>query len=129
MAKPFRIGVFGKKGCDKCAVLMDRLGRLLEKPEWNDFEIQYVDVESEDGLVQFAEAECINPQRIPAMIVFRQEGGDYVPVPNAQPGAADLVCGKSRLFQYLGLQTDYSDEGKGVLTPKMIRFVLDAVRG
>ena len=45
---------------------------------------------------------------------------------NPTPGANDPVCGNSKLYQYLGIQTDYSDEGKGIITPDMIRHILDA---
>lgn len=128
MSTEYQVHVFGKKGCEKCAVLMDRLGKAIEKPEWKDFSVQYWDVETEEGMVRFSEAECVNPQRIPAMMIVRREGDDYVPVPNRRPGERDETCGKSRLYQYLGLQTDYSDEGKGVITPKMIRAVLDEAR-
>ena len=35
-----------------------------------------------------------------------------------------IVCRKSRLYQFVGLQTDYSEAGKGVISPKMIQAVL-----
>jgi hypothetical protein len=120
--------VFGKAGCDKCSVLNQRVDKLLGKDEWKDFEKLYCDVESEEGIVKFCEAECINPQRLPALVVTRQnsEGGEYEPVTNPQPGNKDAVCKNSRLFQYLGLQTDYQDGG--TLTPQMITTVLTEAR-
>jgi hypothetical protein len=83
-------------------------------------------VETIDGLVAFAEAECINPSRIPAMLVtaWDEETDDYVPLSTKAPGAKDAVCKKSKLYQYVGLQTDYSDVGKGTISPKMIQAVL-----
>jgi len=130
MSSEYQVFVFGKKGCDKCAVLMDRLSKTIEKPEWKDFSMQYWDVETEEGMVRFSEAECVNPQRIPAMMVMKRTGtgDDYVPVASRHIGEKDEACGKSRLYQYLGLQTDYSDEGKGVITPRMIKAVLDEAR-
>jgi hypothetical protein len=129
MDKPFVIQVFGKKGCQKCGVLNQRLDKLLAQPDWQTFEKQYCDVETEDGLVAFSEAECVNPQRIPGFIVTRRrENGFLEPVPNPSMGEPDPVCGKSRLYQFLGLQTDYSDSGKGLITPKMITTVLSAAR-
>ena len=71
--KQFVVKVFGKDGCDKCKVLNRRLDTLLAQKEWADFEKQYCDVETEDGLVDFCNVECINPQRIPAMVVARRE--------------------------------------------------------
>jgi len=130
MAKPYKIQVFGKEGCAKCKTLNQRLDKLLDEKKWSDFEKEYCDVETVDGLVAFATAECINPQRIPAMLVtHRQEETErYVPVPTETPQPCDKVCGKSKLYQYIGLQTDYSEEGKGIISPKMITAVLDEAR-
>lgn len=129
MDKPFRVQVFGKPECKKCHVLNQRLDRLLAKDEWQDFEKTALLLNTEEGLIAFSEAECINPQRIPAMLVLAKGmDGDYRPVRNPKPGAEDATCGKSRLFQYLGLQTDYSDDGRGVISPKMIASVLGEAR-
>ncbi len=126
MAAKYQIKVFGKEGCDKCHTLNQRLDKLLKKEEYADFEKLYCDVETIDGLVAFSEAECINPSRIPAMIVgeWSEEAGEYTLVPTKEPSAKDAVCKKSKLYQYLGLQTDYSDVGKGVISPKMIQSIL-----
>lgn len=130
MQKPYKIKVFGKEGCAKCKMLNQRLDKLLEEKEWSDFEKEYCDVETVDGLVAFASAECINPQRIPAMLVTRRQEvtGRYEPVPARDPKPRCEICGKSKLYQYVGLQTDYSDEGKGIISPKMITAVLEEVR-
>jgi hypothetical protein len=126
MDKKYRIKVFGKQGCDKCHTLNQRLDKLLAKEEYSRFGKLYCDVETIDGLVAFAEAECINPSRIPAMLVteWNEEADEYLPVATPQPGAGDSVCKKAKLYQYLGLQTDYSEVGKGLITPRMIESVL-----
>ncbi|MBI9020610.1 MAG: hypothetical protein JEZ10_05075 [Verrucomicrobia bacterium] len=127
MKKLFKIVVFGKPGCDKCKTLNQRLDKILVEKEWADFEKEYCDVETVDGLVAFASAECINPQRIPALLVTKrqEETKRYVPVSvrNLQQ-TPDAVCGKSKLYQYVGLQTDYTPAGKGIISPKMITAVL-----
>jgi hypothetical protein len=130
MEKIYKIKVFGKPGCAKCKALNQRLDKLLAEEEWSDFEKEYCDVETVEGLVAFASAECINPQRIPAMLVTRrqEETGRYIPVPSRDPKPHCEICGKSRLYQYVGLQTDYTDEGKGIISPKMISAVLEEVR-
>lgn len=131
MAKKFQLTVFGKAGCEKCKVLNARLDALLEKPEWGaDFDKAYCDVESEAGLVAFAKAECISPNRIPAVLVSKLDDatGTYVPMVNPAPGAPDSVLKKAKLYQYLGMQTDYTDEGKGLITPKMITCLLEEAR-
>jgi hypothetical protein len=128
MPKPFQIRVFGKAGCDKCRTLEQRLDRMLECEEWAAFERAYRDLLTEEGLVDFCEADGINPQRIPALLVCRwnAERGDYEPVANPNPGAPDPDCGRARLYAHVGLQTDYSAEGGGVVSPKMIAAVLRA---
>lgn len=126
MSNTLKVMVFGKAGCDKCTALNRRLERMLKQEEWRGLEKEYCDLETEDGLVAFSEAECINPQRIPAMILARkeEETGEVAYVVNPRPGAAGTVCDDSLLYQYLGLQTDYSQKGKGVLRPEMIEYVL-----
>jgi len=124
--KPYKIQVFGKPGCAKCKMLNQRLDKILADPKWSDFEKEYCDVETVEGLVAFASAECINPQRIPAMLVnqLQEESGSYSPVSVRDPQPRDEICGQSKLYQYVGLQTDYSKEGKGTISPHMITVVL-----
>jgi hypothetical protein len=126
MAKTHQILVFGKAGCDKCKVLNQRIDNLLTKEDWKDFEKVYCDVETEDGLIAFCNSECINPQRIPAFVVRRhnEESGSFDLLPNPTMGKNDKVCGDSKLYTYLGLQTDYTDVGRGIISPKMIAAVL-----
>ena len=130
MADRFRVVVFGKAGCDKCRALNKRLDTVLGKPEWQDFEKLYCDLETEGGLVEFCNAECINPQRVPAFLVARRiDGtGDYERLPALSPGSYDEVCKNSRLYMWRGLQTDYSEVGRGLITPQMLQTVLAEAR-
>jgi hypothetical protein len=126
MSKRYRILVFGKTDCDKCKVLLRRLDTLLEDSRWLEFERLYRDVETAEGMVDFCKAGCLNPQRIPALVIQRQDpaSGRYAHVP--ADDAPDSAAAKSRLFPCLGLQTDYSDTGRGVISPGMITDVLEA---
>lgn len=130
MAKHYRILVFGKKDCAKCKQLNQRLDDLLIQPEWSEFEKCYYDLASVDGLVAFCKAECINPQRIPAFVItrFNETTGSYDYLPNTTLGALDPVCKTAKLYQHLGVQTDYTETGKGVLPPKIIEAVLQQAR-
>ncbi len=128
--KKYKLVVFGKEGCQKCTVLKTRLSKLLKKEEYSDFEMEYAGVDDTAGLVEFAMAECINPQRIPAFIVKQLDNDgkyNYVPVkdPSKKP---DPVCGSSKLYHYLGMQTDYTAKGRGLLSGKMIEYVLDKAK-
>lgn len=118
--------VFGKKGCAKCTMLNRRLDALLAKEPWQDMvEKRYDDVETEDGLVHFCLAQCVNPNRIPALLMASVgEDGREEYIERLEAGVADAVCGASMLYQYVGIQTDYGAEGKGIITPEMIEHVL-----
>ena len=60
------------------------------------------------------------------LVTKRQEGTDtYAPVSTRNPQPQDEICGKSKLYQYVGLQTDYTPAGKGLISPKMITAVLE----
>ena len=129
MPKTYQIRVFGKSGCEKCAVLNQRIEKILADKQWQDFEKQYYDMDTEEGLIMFSEAECINPHRIPALLIARwnQTAQEYEPEP-ARLSETPEVPARSRLCQYLGVQTDYGDEGRGVITPNMIRAALAEAR-
>ena len=61
---------------------------------------------------------------VAALVRWDAEADEFVPVGTKQPGAKDSVCKKAKLYQYVGLQTDYSNVGKGIISPKMIQSVL-----
>jgi hypothetical protein len=130
MPSNYKIQVFGKPGCDKCAVLNQRLDKLLAEEQWRDFEKEYCSLDTEDGLVAFAESECINPNRIPALIVKRLNSGtgEYEPMP-APPAMNDDLTRRTSLRAFLGLQTDYGEAGRGVLSPKTLEWVLREAAG
>ena len=125
MASTYQIKVFGKQGCDKSHTLNQRIEKLLETGTYTAFKKIFCDVESIDGLVDLSDAGCINPLRIPAMLITEWDGEaqEYVPLNNVQDSAKE----KSKLYPFLGLQTDYSETGTGVISPKMIQSVLAEV--
>lgn len=121
------VNVFGKPGCAKCAMLNRRLDKMLaEDPRYARFHKEYHNVLSEEGLVEFCKSECLNPSRIPAMVIScaDSEGKSHYLV-NPDPDAFDSACRHSKLYQFLGVQTDYSEEGKGIISPEMIKSILD----
>jgi len=122
--RPYQIVIFGKAGCEKCKMLNKRVDKILENSEWQDFKKVYLDIMTEDGLIEFCNAECINPQRIPAFTVkkFDPERERYEFIMNKNPGSHDVVYGSTKLYTYLGIQTDYSSTG--TITPKMIQHIL-----
>jgi hypothetical protein len=96
---------------------------LANEPYRSRFIKVYHDTESpvsmearEDALVFFCRTQCINPNRIPALIVTDEQGEfiqrDGKPKNNSQ------------LYQFVGIQTDYADGG-GILPPEIIKETLD----
>lgn len=118
--------VFGKEGCSKCAALKRRLERLLTKPEYSMIKMEYHDVMTLDGIVDFCKAECLNPNRIPALLMASESG--YV----RQPAWAESMFDSSTpyfafdpaaTYPYVGVQTNY--DGNGVITEQTIQGILD----
>ena len=130
MSKQYRIIVFGKAGCPKCTMLNKRIDTLLEKDEWSDFEKKYESLDTEDGLVAFCRAECVNPGRVPAFAIAKNdpEAQEFKLLPNPNPQEEDPVLGDSSLYAYLGVQTDYAGKGRGVIRPAMLTRVLEQAR-
>ncbi len=126
--QPYKIVVFGKEGCQKCHTLNQRIDKMLTRDEWKDFSKAYVDVLTEQGLIEFCNTECINPQRIPAMTVQRlnKETNTYEYIPNPHHNSVDEACGSFKLYTYLGVQTDYTTTG--TITPKMIKSILTSAQ-
>ena len=126
MEKTYRITLFGKKGCDKCKVLNERIDGLLKTDSWQSFEKAYVDIASVDGLVSFVKTECLNPQRIPAFIVEKKgTDGGYKPIINPKSQTTEALL---KPWRYVGVETDYSEKGRGVITPQMITSALEQAK-
>jgi len=108
-------------------MLNKRLDEILAKEPWSRHFVKvYNDLETEDGLLNFCMAQCLNPNRVPAMVVAKiSEDGNPDFLLNPSPETPDPICKKSSLYSVIGLQTDYSAEGKGIITPQMIQSVLD----
>lgn len=120
--KQFRVIVFGKKDCDKCKALNHKIDELLKESKFKNFEKQYVDVMSEDGLVAFCDFDCLNAARIPSFLILQKvDDKKYLPIANEKE---DEICGTHMTYQYLGLQTDYaSNDGK--IMSKMVERVFE----
>lgn len=116
--------VIGHTGCAKCAMLNRRTDAILsEEPYKSRFVKVYHDTEDprgmkerEEALVFFCKTQCVNPNRIPALIVT-DEKGEFI----QRKGTPTNSC---QLYQYIGIQTDYADGG-GILPPERIKEALD----
>jgi hypothetical protein len=123
MSRSIRVHVFGKENCEKCKILNRRLDSLLNQ-KGNVFTKVYHDVETIEGLVRFAQTECMNPQRIPGFLFSiwdSEQKLEYVIPQDPNVNLSD----SSVLATCLGLQTDYTGPGKGVISPKRIEQLFD----
>lgn len=119
MAK-YNAVVFGKgHGCSKCTVLKSRLSKLLEDPKYADVEMKFNDILTEEGMVKFLQAEVLNPNRIPAVLMQEADTGEYVMLPETRDLNDESATGL-----LLGVQTDYNNGG-GVISPQMLQRMLD----
>lgn len=115
------IHIFGKSsGCQKCHALRQRVERILQEEPYRDsFCVEFHDLLTEDGLVPFCMAN-INPNRVPAVVIG--DDGGFVVTPETE----EMLKDRAKLYPYLGICTDYSEDGhKGVIYPDMIRELLD----
>ncbi len=77
-------------------------------------------------MVSFVKRECLNPQRIPSFIVEKLNGnGEYEAIKN--PAHSQTVEGV-RPMRYLGIQTDYTEVGKGIIPPAAVVEVMQEAR-
>ena len=114
--------VFGKEGCGKCALLKRRLADILSMPEYSDVSMEYHDVLALPGIVEFCKSGCLNPNRIPALLISRD--GKWVD--SGMRLDSEGVFDQSVTYPYAGMQTDY-DNG-GVIRPADIRRVIDLAK-
>jgi glutaredoxin len=115
--KPYLIVIYGKDGCDKCALLKRRVSSLLAKGN-QDFDLDYQNLSTAEGMAAYALAETVNGQRIPAMQIMRynEDRKTYVKIPDPRPEVTDSENGRVFVPVYLQIQTDYAS-GSGVITP------------
>jgi hypothetical protein len=124
--KKYKVIVFGKKDCEKCKALNHKIDELLKLDEYKDFEKQLIDVMSEDGLIMFCDFDCLNAQRIPSFLILKKDEKQHVTIKNDYY-ETDEICKGYMTYQYLGLQTDYSNND-GKITSKMIEHVFNLAR-
>lgn len=110
--------VFGKAGCGKCALLKRRLSDILALPEYSGIGMEYHDVLTLPGIVEFCKSGCLNPNRIPALLMARD--GEWVD--SGMRLDSKGVFNPYVTYPFIGVQTDY--DGGGVIRPDDIKDVL-----
>ena len=124
--KRFEVAVFGKKGCSKCELLQKRVSKILAEKNFDDFEMVYYDLGTEEGLVRFSQCEVLNIQRIPSFAILHKG------LINGRCDIRPVICLKKvsvldneETETFIGIETDYSTDG--VIAPKTIRQTLEMV--
>lgn len=103
-------------------MLNERVDKLLEQKDWQEFDKSYIDIETIDGFVSFVKTEALNPQRIPSFIIEKKQGsGEWAPLINPESVSSTKI---SVPWRYIGVETDYSENGRGIITPPMITGAL-----
>jgi hypothetical protein len=107
--KPYLIVIYGKDGCDKCALLKRRVSGILAKGN-QDFDMDYQNLSTAEGMAAYALAETVNGQRIPALQIMRydEDRKTYVKIPDPRPEVTGDEDGRVFVPVYLQIQTDYA---------------------
>ena len=117
--KKYLIVIYGKDGCEKCARLKKEVSLLLEEDNsMNDFDMDYQNLSTIEGMQAYALAETVNGQRIPALQIMKysEEKESYVKIP--YPGNGKDSDDKPFMY-YLQLETDYSSDNASISTDKI----------
>lgn len=75
----------------------------------------------------FAQRECLNPQRIPSFIVEKKVAGSDTFEAIHNPEHSHTTTGL-RPLRFIGIQTDYSEAGKGIIPPAAVIEILKQAR-
>jgi hypothetical protein len=126
--RPYLIVIYGKDGCDKCALLKRRVSSILAKGN-QDFDMDYQNLSTAEGMAAYALAETVNGQRVPALQIMRynDERKTYVKIADPRPEVTDSEHGRVFVPVYLQIQTDYSS-GSGVITPADVTRLMALAR-
>ncbi len=124
------IVIYGKDNCPKCAELKNEVIDILSSPEYSkEFELDYQNLSTVEGMEAYATAETVNGQRIPALQIMRysEETASYVKSEDPRPeqhssGIYEFVPA------YLQLETDYSLADPRI-KPVQIKELMALARG
>lgn len=117
--KKYLIVIYGKDGCEKCVRLKNEVSLILgEDNSLNDFDMDYQNLSTIEGMQAYALSETVNGQRIPALQIMKysEEKKSYVKIP--YPGNGKDSDARPFLY-YLQLETDYSSDNASIGTEKI----------
>lgn len=106
--KKYLLVIYGKNGCERCIKLKKDVSLILEQSGIaDDFEMDYQNLSTIEGMQAYALAETVNGQRLPAMQIMKysEEKNSYVKI--SYPGTANDTASGLKPY-YLQLETSYS---------------------
>ena len=114
--KKYLMVIYGKNGCEKCVKLKNDVSMLLEQGSAaDDFDMDYQNLSTIEGMQAYALAETVNGQRLPALQVMKysEERNSYVKIP--YPSTAGYTGTEIKPY-YLQIETDYSGDNRLINT-------------
>ncbi len=121
--KKYLMVIYGKNGCEKCVKLKNDVSMILEQDSSaEDFDMDYQNLSTVEGMQAYALAETVNGQRLPALQVMKysEEKDSYVKIP--YPSTADYTGGEIKPY-YLQIETDYSGENSLIDTGEIKKLM------
>jgi hypothetical protein len=112
--KKYLIVIYGKNGCEKCVRLKNEVSLILEEDNsFDDFDMDYQNLSTIEGMQSYALAETVNGQRIPALQIMKysEDKKSYIKIP--YPGNGKDSDAKPFMY-YLQLETDYSSDNVSI---------------
>lgn len=123
----YLIVIYGKNGCEKCARLKNEVSMILEEDNGlNDFDMDYQNLSTVEGMQAYALSETVNGQRLPALQIMKYsaEKKSYIKIPF--PGSGKGADTRPFLY-YLQLETDYSSDNASI-TPDKVRELMSVAQ-
>ena len=114
---PYLIVIYGKQGCDMCARLRDQVSLMLDEENLEgEFDLDYQDLSTTEGMMAYARSETVNGQRIPALQVMKYDNSRnaYIKIRDSRPETYNEETGQLYVPVYLQLQTDYSSSSPAI---------------
>ncbi|MBP7462568.1 MAG: hypothetical protein KBA26_14885 [Candidatus Delongbacteria bacterium] len=124
--KPYLIVIYGKNDCPLCAGLLEEMGRVLgDEAVQRNFDLDYQNLSTIEGMEAYAKSETVNGQRIPALQIMKYDPQEevYRKIPDTRPERYDEVSGELIVPAYLQLQTGASPHS--AITADRIRELME----
>ena len=124
--KPYLIVLYGKNDCELCVRLREEVELVLvDETLRRDFDLDYQNLSTAEGMAAYAKSETVNGQRIPALQIMKYDiaEGAYRKIPDTRPELYNEATGELVVPVYLQLQTEYGSP-QPVITGERIRKLM-----